>query len=224
MFNGYENKLIQGYEDKAPKKWAIIASGPSLTPEDVNAVRGMNVIVINTSHWLAPWADILYACDPHWWDWHYQNPEWKAKLDAFQGEKWTQDKDAAKKYGLNFIESKAGGGISTDPKIIYQGSNSGVQAINLAYHCGARDIILLGYDMQGSKDKPHWHGHHPSKIVSGWHAWLKFYDLVAADAAKLGVRITNCTRQTALTCFERMNLEQALSLAPARHSQKALSQ
>ena len=71
-------------------KWAIIASGPSLTKEDVDAVRGLNVIVINTSYWLAPWADILYACDGHWWDWHYENTDWKAKLDAFENKKWTQ--------------------------------------------------------------------------------------------------------------------------------------
>ena len=191
-------------------KWAIIASGPSLTKEDVNAVRGLNVIVINTSHWLAPWANILYACDGHWWDWHHDNPEWKAKLDAFEGEKWTQDKAAAEKYGLNYIESKPEAGLSAKPGLIHQGSNSGIQAINLAYHKGARDIILLGYDMQGDDKKPHWHGHHPSRVVSSWSQWLSFYNFVAADAKKLGIEITNCSRETALTCFPRKRLEEVL--------------
>ena len=191
-------------------KWAIIASGPSLTKEDVDAVRGLNVIVINTSYWLAPWANILYACDGHWWDWHYDNPDWKAKLDAFEGEKWTQDKAAAEKYGLNYIESKPEAGLSSNPNLIHQGSNSGIQAINLAYHKGARDIILLGYDMQGDDKKPHWHGHHPSRVVSSWSQWLKFYDYVAADSKKLGIEITNCSRETALTCFPRKRLEEVL--------------
>lgn len=191
-------------------KWVIAASGPSLTQEDVNAARGLNVCVINSSYWLAPWANILYACDGHWWDWHYEKPEWKAKLDAFEGQKWTQDKGAADKYGLNYIESKPNAGLSNNPALIHQGSNSGIQAINLLYHLGAREIILLGYDMKGDKNKPHWHGHHPNRVVSCWDQWIRFYDYVAADAVKMGLNIINCSRDTALTCFPRKQLEEVV--------------
>jgi hypothetical protein len=51
-----------------PKLWpgstvVCLGTGPSLTAEDVEAVRGRaKVIAINNAHALAPWADVLYAC------------------------------------------------------------------------------------------------------------------------------------------------------------------
>lgn len=214
MLTVYENKVVTNYEDKSKKKWVIIASGPSLTKEDVELTRGQNVIAINDNYRLAPWANILYACDPQWWKWH----EDKKDLLEFKGEKWTQTqswteddkKHFIAKHHLNFIESKNDIGISQDPKIIYTGSNSGYQAINLAYHFGAKQIILLGYDMQATGGKRHWFGDHPNKVVSGWHKWIPFYQQMAADAERLGLEIINCTRKTALHCFRRDQLENVL--------------
>lgn len=223
MLRNYQDKMLRVPFDKDPRRWAILASGPSLTKEDAEAVRGLNVCVINSTHWLAPWADLLYACDPHWWDWQHQNPELKAKLDAFEGEKWTQiegkdinrqkdDLIAVNKYGLRYIKSLANPGLSSDPQFIHQGSNSGIQAINLVIHRGAKEIILLGYDLSGSAEKPRWHGHHPNKVISNWDRWVPLYTQVASDADRMGVKIINCSRNTALKCFPRMALTDALSI------------
>jgi len=152
-------------------KWWIIASGPSLKIEDVKRLEGQNVIAINNSYALAPFATILYACDKQWWGWYWEDwidsdgNHWPG-AKHFKGEKWTQDKGWAKEnnkideellesYGLQWIESKAGSGISEDPDVIYQGSNSGIQAIGLAVHRGATEICLLGYDLSESS-KPRW--------------------------------------------------------------------
>ena len=189
---------------KNSSEWWIIASGPSLTKEDVDKLEDKNVIVINNNYQLAPWAQILYACDLKWWDWHEGAKD-------FKGEKWTQDEKAAEKYGLRYIKSIPNAGISEDPQVIHQGSNSGIQAIGLAYHFGARTIYLLGYDLQATRGKSHWHGDHPDGVVSCWHRWLVFYEQVAKDAEKLGISIINCTRETALKCFERKELDEVLT-------------
>lgn len=189
--------------------WYIIASGPSLTTEDVNAIQGQKVIAINDNYLLAPWAAVLYACDGCWWDWHQARSE----LKAFKGRKITQDKDAAQRYGLDYIESRDAPGLSRDPQYIHKGSNSGIQAINLACHFGARRIALLGYDMQATNDKAHWFGDHPNGFRSHWHRWLPLYQRVADDAQKMGIEIINVSRETALTCFPRQPLS---SLLPAR--------
>lgn len=190
--------------------WFIIASGPSLTKKDIDSIKGQNVICINDNYRIAPWADVLYACDPHWWEWHKDKPEFL----AFKGEKWTQCSnwnkeqiEVFKRLGVNWIESKNLPGLSTDPSYIHQGSNSGIQAINLAYHWGAKRIVLLGYDMQPTGGKSHWHGDHPNGVRSCWHNWLKLYDKVAEHANELGLEIINATRETALTCFPRVSLE-----------------
>lgn len=128
----------------------------------------------------------------------------------FEGIRYTQDKDMAAELGIKYIESQAGPGLSTDPNVIYQGSNSGYQAINLAYHLGARLIIMLGYDMQITDGRAHWFGEHPDKVRSGYPGFIKQYQGIARQ--RLDLRIINCTRTTALHCFEEMSLASALSL------------
>jgi len=88
---------------------------------------------------------------------------------------------------------------------IASGGNSGYQAINLAYMLGAERIILLGFDMQKTGGKAHWHGDHIAGLgnaenVSGW---VKNFDALAKDLELLGVEVINCSRETALKCFKR---------------------
>src|SRR5690349_852168 len=46
-----------------------VASGPSLTQEDIDHCRPHvdATIVVNASFRLAPWATVLYAADREWW-------------------------------------------------------------------------------------------------------------------------------------------------------------
>lgn len=190
--------------------WFIIASGPSLTAEDVNLLRGQRVLCINDNYRLAPWAEVLYACDEIWWDRHHDQPE----LMAFCGRKITRDQEASKKYGIEYIKSVDEPGLSGDSTYIHEGSNSGIQAINLACHFGARRIVLLGYDMQATRGKAHWFGEHAwhdqNRVRDHWHKWLWRYERVAEDAARMGIEIINATRETALTCFPRKPLSSLL--------------
>ena len=47
----------------------VIASGPSLTEDDCEAVRksGLPAFVVNTTFRRCPWADVLVAHDSKWW-------------------------------------------------------------------------------------------------------------------------------------------------------------
>ena len=89
--------------------------------------------------------------------------------------------------------------------------NSGAAAITLAVQGGAARVILLGYDVQKTDGKAHWHGDHPPQLgnagqIQRWHGRF------AEQAADFGhVQIINCSRQTALTCWPRMDLEDALT-------------
>jgi hypothetical protein len=181
----------------------LIASGPSLTQADVDYCKNKaRVIVINDNYKLAPWADVLYACDPMWWEWHNGVP-------GFEGCKITQDKKSAKKYYLDHIQSARKPGLSLHPSTIHTGANSGYQAINLAYHFGAKKIILLGYDMQIGK-RSHWFGEHPNGVRSNYTDFLHHFKTIAAQLPALDLEIINCTRVTALNCFPTANLESVL--------------
>jgi hypothetical protein len=210
MLTHYENKAGPRVSAR-PQTWFIVASGPSLTREDVDSIRGQRVMVINDNFLLAPWAEVLYASDGYWWDWHAE------RVKSFKGRKITQDKQAAEDYQLEYIRGVDADGISRDPAVIHTGANSGVAAINLsAVRFGARRIVLLGFDMQATGGKAHWFGEHAwiqrDPAEGTWHRWLRRYQVVADDARDMGIEIINATRETALRCFPRVPLA---SLLPA---------
>ena len=133
---------------------------------------------------------------------------------AFRGELWTQCAAAAPEYGLRRMPSQNLPGLSDRTGYINQGGNSGYQAIGLAHQFGASRVLLLGYDMQRTGGKSHWHGDHPkplgnvAKLLPG--QWVKQMDRLALDAAACGLEIINCSRQTALSCFPRTTIKECL--------------
>lgn len=180
-----------------------IASGPSLTAGDCETVRKWRysgseeeagaakkiVIVVNTTFEIAPWADILYAMDRNWWEKYFIKGEKRfdgLKLTPISGIK------CAKKISFNHYQ------------------NSGVGAVSLAAHLGAARIILLGYDCQKTGGKSHWHGNHPAGLGNAGSigTWPGMFEKLKKELA--GAEIINCTRETALTMFERKELSEAL--------------
>lgn len=177
-----------------------IASGPSLTQEDVDYCRGKGrVYVVNDTYRLAPWADVLYACDKAWWD-HHEGTE-------FQGEKWTVNYTASRRWDLNRI-GLVGGAWSNNPDAVASGANSGFQALNLAVIQGAARVILLGYDF-GADEKKHWFGDHPDPLKknSDYAQWIKCMNRAAP---KIPVPVINCSRRSAIECFPKHDLREVL--------------
>ncbi|NIQ01581.1 MAG: hypothetical protein GWM98_15350 [Nitrospinaceae bacterium] len=82
----------------------------------------------------------------------------------------------------------------------------------MAHQFGASRIVLVGYDMQYTGGKTHRFGDHPKPLsnVVGISNWVKKFDPLADGLRRAGVEVYNCTLETALTCFERANLEDVL--------------
>lgn len=151
-------------------------------------------------------ADVLYACDHTWWVQYI-----KEVRACFKGELWTLSSTAKCRHGLNWVPSARGEGYSCDK--IHTGGNSGYQALGLAALWGASRIVLLGYDMQKSGGKSHWHGDHPKGLGNGGNLarWAGAMGGLARDLAHSGIEVINCSRMTALKCFPRQSLAQALA-------------
>lgn len=184
-----------------------LASGPSLTPEDVDYCRGKApVIAVNDTYRLAPWADVLYACDAKWWAVH-------AGVPTFTGLKYALEPAAGRWPGVQILSNTGDRGVELEPTGLRTGKNSGYQAINLAVHLGARRIVLLGYDLQAS-DPAHSHffGQHPHPIRrdSPYALFRDYFAFLLAPLEAIGVELVNCTRETALACVPRVPLEAAL--------------
>lgn len=131
----------------------------------------------------------------------------------FKGELWTANQRARERFDLHWIRSLDMGGLSRNSTYIHQGKNSGYQAINLAYHWGAKRIILLGYDFMKSGGMSHWHGDHPRPMGNGGNFpdWIAEMRLLARELDKEGIEVINCSRKTALKCFKQSSIDQVFS-------------
>ncbi|MCY1373105.1 hypothetical protein D9M69_603550 [compost metagenome] len=86
--------------------------------------------------------------------------------------------------------------------------NSGYRAIELAISFGAARVLLLGFDCS-VRAGTHWHGAHTktkNPDARRCAEWLNHFGRLARH----GAEVINCSRQTELTCFPRMSLEDAL--------------
>lgn len=187
--------------------WIVVASGPSLTHEDAQLLRGCGakILAINLAVEKVPFAHALYASDPPFWQEYHRRLRW------FRGERLSIGQVSA--YGVRQLETR--GGPPTRDAIYLGGltdRNSGLQGVSLAYTRGARTIALLGHDGQFAADgRRHCHEDHRSPLgnagaVKNWpDAYTRLYDYLTAD----GVRLINCTRTTAHT-WPRVRLEDFL--------------
>lgn len=185
---------------------AVLATGPSLTAEVAETCRAVRAIAVNDAYRLAPWAEVLFACDGDWWDHH-------KGCSGFAGEKWSShgtpcnDKRRhAERYGLRLVAGVDGPGFSRDPTRIHYGANSGFQALNLALLFGARRIALVGFDMRSVEGRQHFFGAHGGGLrAPDFALFLKRFELAARTVPR-GVEVVNCTPGSALKCFPTADL------------------
>lgn len=184
-----------------------IGNGPSLTPADVESCRGRaRVVAINDAHRLAPFADVLWACDGRWWD-HYRG------VPEFAGLKFGLTVKKDKWPGVIRLPHTGREGI--DPHGIRDGTNGGYQAIQVAVHLGASRIVLLGYDMQpGKAGRDHWFGKHPAGVrshQSPYDVFRAYFKGLRVPLKERGIEVLNCSRSTALDTFPKARLEDVLA-------------
>jgi hypothetical protein len=197
----------------------IIGGGPSISDMLLAPLRGLPMIAVNQAYKLFPEALMHFGADKRWWA-----RERKEFLNTFKGKYVVACIDGGEPiecfpvgtviYLHSYADKKSGyvrdGGLELEPTHL-RGNNSGAFAINVAYHCGARLVVLLGFDMHDHKGRGHWY-----VIPNDTHRapYERFYipamNDMAKDARKAGLRIVNATPRSALTCFETGHFEDFL--------------
>jgi hypothetical protein len=180
----------------------VLASGPSLTPEDVERVRVWRsedysrfVIVTNTTFRIAPWADLLFSCDGTWLVKFHEEVK-----STFKG-KVTTCSLLGSKFGAENVKGQC-----------QRFLNSGAGAVSLAISRGATKVYMLGMDCQFMNGKKHWHGDHPQGLgnAHSMSRWPHDFEKLAKYAKERRVEVRNCSRSTALKSIPLMSLEDAL--------------
>lgn len=188
--------------------WLCCASGASAASAELERAAHIPTICVNDAWTLCSGARRLYAADHRWWRHHIA----AVRAASFAGELWTCSRGAAAEYGINWIETESRPGLSVDASKIRAGGQigfSGAQAINLAYHQGAKTILLVGYDMDGPE---HFFGKHPPGLRrdTPWGVMIRELGRMAWDLSRENVRILNCSPRSLIPYWPRMTLAAAI--------------
>lgn len=212
----------------------LIGGGPSLSPAQLElvcaarAAEAVRCIAVNDGYLAAPFSDVCYFADSHWWHWHTHGipkpaigmtaEDVRGLFAAFRGQKCTIENSGANVTddAVHMLRNRNfnahADGLSLDPRALMTGRNSGFQALNLAVLAGATSILLLGFDGQvGADGRTHWHGDHPRPTPDA--AYPLYRQAMAAVSAVLQeacIRVVNCSPASAIDSFESMPLEEAL--------------
>lgn len=198
----------------------ILAGGPSLRGFDATLLAGLRVITVNDAWRIRPTAAVMYFCDGSWWqDQVKRNPKSldgsRYFTDTIYRNLWVKG-DVAGEFAdhpqVHTLKLSGQRGFDPDPSALRHGSNSGYQAIHLAVHLGAKRIILLGFDMHVRPDATHWH---QEERVANFAQVLKLsmlphFDTLVRPLAERGIEVLNATPGSALECWPKVTLAQAL--------------
>jgi len=193
-----------------PREWDgercfIICGGESVRAQRhlIPQLKG-RVIAVKQSVLLRPDADLLWFGGESMVDLMLPLiPPFKGTHMAVRGKSCPELPAEVKRVGRQKDHTT----LSDDPTMVC-GYDTGTSAINLAYHFGAAEVVLLGYDMRGGRwfngELPHPMPQIPQSHFTGHMAPLP---QLAKDCARKGLRVINCSPTTAVTAFERAPLE-----------------
>jgi hypothetical protein len=98
--------------------------------------------------------------------------------------------------------------LSHDPERL-AGYDAGTSAINLAYLFGAKEIVLLGYDMTGGRWLNDRYKHHlPFPPQKHFDIHMSALPSLSKDLEDAGVKVINASPISAVTVFEKRKLEE----------------
>lgn len=184
----------------------ILGTGPSLRWQ-MEAIKKSKARIFGVNNTYMDFElDVFTACDPLWWQTFGQ--QFRTQCPDLQAYHW--DRSIAERYGLDYIEGRWHDGLSVDPSYIHFGHSSGYQALNLAVLYGCNPIYLAGYDMAYTDGNPRHYfdnlseqrGEYPRQLrkYSTFDGLNRCYETIAAQEGL--PRIINCTKTSALRCFE----------------------
>lgn len=166
--------------------WALIAPGPSAKWDE--RLRGLKLGVVGCAYQLAPHADFIAASDRGWWRKYPEAME-------LEGQKYSMTQwPGTEKVSVPYLGSVC---------------NSGVLGLEVAKNLGAKTILLLGFDMQGS----HFFGQYRNGLRNTTPSQRAQHHKQYEQWARTNkeVEVINCTKNSALTCFPKASLDEGLA-------------
>ena len=186
----------------------IIGGGPSLQDFNWTGLYGKKTIAINKSLLSFPQANVLYWTDSRVYSWM------KADIDNFKGPKYTIRDNPSYIGDIKILRKGNKFGLEEAKDTLSHGNNSGYAAINLAYHLGAKRIILLGYDMGNDGKRGHHHDGYPVPVTGDniyRDQFIPGFKILADLLKTKGIEVYNASPNSLLNTWPKITLEKALT-------------
>lgn len=219
---------IRKFKDKYKgERCFIIATGPSLTVEDVGKLKneftfGMNSLCLMFDK--LGWETTFYGIqDPYVYNKLKESLKKQQNTQMFVGDIiYRRDKvsDSSIPFAVNYLNhghtyDKLTTGFSRDvSKFVYDGYTITYSLIQIAVYMGFSQIYLLGNDCSYSNDpqKQHFvdYGHYDPSACDATRRILFSYEYAKKYSSNHGFEILNATRGGKLELFRRVDLDDVL--------------
>jgi hypothetical protein len=178
------------------------------------------VLAVASALWQMPWCDAVYDQDSVWLRvFEKRLRETATGPELFLCWPPSQSlKDRPDIANAVWIEGQRGDGSFAERKDrVEVGFTSGQGAMNIAYHKGARRIVLFGFDyyergkVQHARDEDYpWHLP-PGMLDRQWPQWARKFNATRAHCDRLGITVHNASPDSSITAFDRCSIYEGLN-------------
>lgn len=200
-----------------PQEWKgerayVIGGGCSFNIDIAPRLKG-HVIACNVAFKLFPYADVCCWSDQRFLLEHADAlGKWKGQYRIARG-----NLPFAPAFDVKIVGRMEAEGpnnlrrLSLTPTKV-GGFCTGAMGLNLAALFGAKEIVLLGFDMQFVEGKSHWHDWHKQPSYENHYQdfFAKHFAAMAPDLERQGVKVWDCALNGKLQCFEKIAIERLL--------------
>jgi hypothetical protein len=198
-------KVSRPFWDDRPV--AVIGGGPSMQDFNFEELRGAHVLAVKASIFSVPWADAGFVLGA-------SPAQWRDRLATVQARVyWAVPEDQIEPPpAKNVTLLKRLGGLqpSDDPSMI-SGGTSGFGALQVCIHKRAKQIVLFGFDYDGSTGV----GASPKRrenSAAHWAAWAEHFRVFVPYFTAHDIRIVNANPASAITCFQKVALRDGVAI------------
>jgi hypothetical protein len=194
----------------------IIGSGASLKDFDFNAIYGKGyILAINHSAKYCNSDAIIFIDEKFYYQSKEFLQEYKGTIFAsWQSNYWLNALTSATVYYFSTIREKTYNGRlhSQFYKGLYDSGNTGLCAIHLAIIMGAKNIYLLGYDLDSKAKEKHFYDENGvDKFSNGgnYKKVEKMASLIERHSKYFGKysHIYNCNPNSKIECYKKIAIE-----------------
>lgn len=202
----------------------VLGSSPCIQDLDIDLLKNKTTIAVNLTFFLRHWFTCVWFNDNHSMFNLFHEP-----LLAYPGElmtidwheTWETDPNLIKLKPIRHIDRQFTKsfekpfGLCTDENCVSSNDNSGLSAVNVAYHLGAERVVLLGMALGPINGREYAGTKELSKVKLG-HVWDRYAPIhgyvkqVADDAGKIGLEVLNASLFDHSKVFPRVKFKDVL--------------